>query len=206
MNDKAAIPGFRGLSLRLIDSALLIAIILGVLQYAGWTYRQAYLGGFGIDPSSLDSPGMSVAVEGMAAIMSTVWAWGTACAGLIATAIGCWIFVHWVERKRGNTGPIADRTAIRMIQVGGILLAVTIVLGSGLIAGRKAATNQITVVHQGDVWTYHLGPQTLAGVPVAQSKDTTWLLTKAGVRLIRTADIQLIDGPRFQRVVARVRG
>lgn len=203
MEDKAATPSFRSFSSRLVDSALLIAIVLGVLQYAGWTYRQAYLGSFGMDPSSLDSPGMSIAVEGMAAIMRTVWAWGTACAGLIATAIGCWIFVHRVERKRGNTGPIADRTSIRIIQAGGTLLAVTIVLGSGLIAGRKAATNQIAAVRQGNVWTYHLSQQALAGVPIAQTKDTTWLLTEAGVRLIRMADIQLIDGPRFERVVTK---
>ena len=205
MDDKAAPVGLRHLSLRIIDSALLIAIVLAVLQYAGWTYRQAYLGHFGIDPSSLDSSGMVVAAEGLGAIMSTFWAWFTASMSLIAIAVGTPFFIRRIERKRENRGPIADRNTIRIIQAGGTLLAVAIVLASGLIAGRRAASDRILEVRRGDVWTYHLSQRTFAGVSVAQSKDITWLLTAAGVRLLRTADIQLIDGPRFKALSVKPR-
>jgi hypothetical protein len=50
-------------------------------------------------------------------------------------------------------------------------------------------------VAHNQVWTYRLDRETIADVTLAQTSDTTWLLTKAGVRPIKTADIRLIDGP-----------
>ena len=205
MEDKAISPSVRNLSFRLIDSALLIAIVLGVLQYAGSIYRQAYLKGFSIDPSSLDISSITVAVQGVDAIKTTILALAAGCILLIATAIATWTFIRWVEHRRGNSGPVADRTAVRMIQAGGTVMAIVIVLTSGLIAGRRAAADRFAEVRQGDVWTYHLEREILSGVPVAQSKDTTWLLTKAGIRLIRTNEIQLINGPLFERLARKSR-
>jgi hypothetical protein len=203
MEDKAISPSIRNFPFRVIDSALLIAIVLGVLQYAGSIYRQAYLKSFSIDPSSLDSSSIAVAVEGVGAIKTTIFALAAGGILLIATAIATWAFIRWVEHRRGNSGPVADRTAVRMIQAGGIVMTIVIVLTSGTIAGRRAAAERFVEVGQGEVWNYHLKRETLSGVPVAQGKDTTWLLTKAGIRLVRTAEIRLIDGPLFERLARK---
>lgn len=200
MTEKATSLGFRSLSSRVIDSALLIAIALAVLQYAGWTYRQAYLTRFGIDPSSLESASFAVAVEGLDAILTTIRAWLSASVSLIVTAFVTWRFIRWVENRKGSHDPVANRAAIRMIYAGGTMLAILFILLSGKIAGKIAAADRIVEVHQGQVRTYHLEREILVGVPLAQSKETTWLLTKTGVRLIRTVDIRTIDGPLFQEL------
>lgn len=201
--DQASFTGLRTISLRVVDSALLIAAVLAVLHYAGWTYRQAYLKRFSIDPSSLDSSSVAIAVEGLGAIMSTFFAWIAASLFLFVTGVVMWAFVYWVERRRGNSGPLADQTAILMVQAGGIAFAFLFVLWGGSIAGRKAAEDRIANVQRGEVWTYHLERGIIHGVPVAQGSSTTWLVTEAGVRPIPTADIRLINGPLFDHLVAK---
>lgn len=203
MEEKPAPTGLRNVYLRVIDSALFVAVALAVLQYAGWTYRQAYLKRFSIDPSGLDSSSVAVGVEGLSAIMTTFAAWAIASISLFALAVGTWFFIRWTERRRGNNEPVLDRTAIVMVLAGGIALAVAIVLASGSIAGQKTAEDRIENVRRGETWTYHLEREAIAGVLIAQTKETTWILTTAGVRLVRTSDIRLIDGPLFKGLIAK---
>lgn len=203
MEEKPAPSGLRNVYLRVIDSALFVAVALAVLQYAGWTYRQAYLKRFSIDPSGLDSSSVAVGVEGLGAIMTTFAAWATASLSLFALAVGTWFFIRWVERRRGKNEPVLDRAAILMVLAGSIALAVAIVLASGSIAGRKTAEDRIENVRRGETWTYHLEREAIVGVLITQTKDTTWILTRAGVRLVRTADIRLIDGPLFEGLIGK---
>lgn len=187
--------------LKVVDSALIIAILLAVLNYAGWTYRQAYLKHFSIDPSSLDSSSISIAVDGVGAIGTTFLAWLAASVFLLVSGICMWGVVWFVERKRGNRGPLADQTAIMMAQASGIAFAFLFVIWGGSIAGRWAAEEQIVNIKAGDVWTYHVKGKVIAAVPIAQGSTTTWLLTKAGIRPISTTDIEMIDGPRFDKLI-----
>lgn len=188
---------------RVIDSALLIAIVLAVLHYAGWTYRQAYLKRFSIDPSSLDSSSISIAVDGVGAIGTTFLAWIAASVFLLVAGVCMWVFVWWVERRRGSSGPLADQTAILMAQAGGIAFALLFAIWGGSIAGRWAAEDRIADIKNGDIWIYHLERESIPAVPIAQGGSTTWLLTKAGVRPMPTADIKLIDGPMFDRLLGK---
>lgn len=66
---------------------------------------------------------------------------------------------------------------------------------AGHVAGTIRATDRLENVAHNQAWTYLLERETIADVTLAQTSDTTWLLTKAGVRPIKTADIRLIDGP-----------
>jgi ABC-type Fe3+ transport system permease subunit len=202
MDEKPAPSGLDNVYLRVIDSALLVAIALAVLQYAGWTYRQAYLKRFSIDPSGLDSSSVAVGVEGLGAIMTTFAAWAIASMSLFVLAVCTWFFIRWVERRRGRNEPVLDRTAINMILAGGIAIAIAIVLASGSIAGRRAAEDRIENVRRGETWTYHLDQGAIAGVLIVQTKDTTWILTKDGVRLVRTQDIRSINGPLLDGLLA----
>jgi len=190
----------------IIDSALIIAIVLAVFNYAGWTYRQAYLKRFSIDPSSLDSSSVAIAVDGVGAIGATLIAWIAASTFLFIVGFCMWVFVWWVERRRGSSGPLADQTAILMVQTGAIAFAFLFVLWGGSIAGKWAAEDRIANVQRGEVWTYHLARETIPGVLIAQGSSTTWLLTKAGVRPITTTDIRLIDGPLFDQLTAKQAG
>lgn len=188
---------------RVVDSALIIAIVIAVLNYAGWTYRQAYLKRFSIDPASLDSSSVAIAVDGVGAIGITFFAWIAASVFLLVSGLCMWAFVWWVERRRGSSGPLADQTAVMMGQAGGIAFALLFVIGGGSIAGRWAAEDRIMNVQRGEVWTYHLEREVIPGVLIAQGSSTTWLLTKAGIRPIPTADIRLINGPLFNQLIAK---
>jgi hypothetical protein len=105
---------------RVVDSALIIAIVIAVLNYAGWTYRQAYLQRFSIDPASLDNSSVAIAVDGVGAIGTTFFAWIAASVFLLVSGLCMWALVWWVERRRGSSGPLADHTAVMMGQAGGI--------------------------------------------------------------------------------------
>lgn len=187
----------------IIDSALIIAIVLAIFNYAGWTYRQAYLKRFSIDPSSLDSSSVAIVVDGVGAIGTTLFAWIAASAFLLVVGFCMWVFVWWVERRRGSRGPLADQTAILMFQAGLIAFAFVFVFWGGSIAGRRAAEDRIANVWRGEVWTYHMAREIISGVPIAQGSSTTWLLTKAGVRPIPTTDIRLINGPLFNQLTGK---
>lgn len=50
------------------------------------------------------------------------------------------------------------------------------------------------------MWIYHLEGKQVSGITLGQSNDMTWVLTKEGVRPLKTAEIQLIDGALFNRV------
>lgn len=202
MKDEKGSPKVRAIYERLIDSALVIAVVLAGLQFSGWTYRQAFLKRFSIDPSSLNSSNVAISVEGFTAIVTTFVAWAIASVSLFALAIGAWFFIRWVDRRRGNDGTLTDQTSILMAQVSCFLLVLMIVLASGSIAGREAAGDRIANVRRGEVWTYHLERETVAGVPIAQSDNTLWILTRTGVRLIRTTDVRLINGPLLKKLAA----
>jgi hypothetical protein len=200
--DQAARGGSR-FPFRVVDSALIIAIVIAVLNYAGWTYRQAYLKRFSIDPASLDSSSVAIAVDGVGAIGTTFFAWVAASVFLLVSGLCMWALVWWVERRRGSSGPLADHTAVMMGQAGGIAFALLFVIAGGSVAGRWAAEDRIANVQRGEVWTYHLKREVIPGVLIAQGSSTTWLLTKAGIRPIPTMDIRLIDGPLFDRLAAK---
>lgn len=206
MKDETGASKFGAIYGRLIDSALVIAVVLAVLQFSGWTYRQAFLKRFSIDPSSLSSSNVAISVEGFTAIVTTFVAWAIASVSLFALAVGAWFFIRWVERRRGNGGTLTDQTSILLAQASCFLLALIIVLASGSIAGREAAEDRIANVRRGEIWTYQLERETIAGVPIAQSNDTMWILTKAGVRLVRTTDIRLINGPLLKKLAATSHG
>ncbi len=206
MEDETNMPKPRDAYLRVVDSALLIAVGLAILQFTGWTYQLAYLKRFSIDPSGLGSSNVAIGVEGVTAITSTFAAWANASIAIIVVAGVAWPSVRWFERRRGSKGSLADRTVIRILQAGGMALALVMLIGSGSIAGRKAAADRILNVRRGEVWTYHLKRETIAGVPVAQSQDTTWLLTKGGIRPVRTSEIRLIDGPLLKGLESSVAG
>ncbi len=137
MKDETGASKFGAIYGRLIDSALVIAVVLAVLQFSGWTYRQAFLKRFSIDPSSLSSSNVAISVEGFTAIVTTFVAWAIASVYLFALAVGAWFFIRWVERRRGNGGTLADQTSILLAQASCFLLALIIVLASGSIAGER---------------------------------------------------------------------
>jgi len=180
-----------------VDSALIIAIVIGVFSYAGWTF---YPERFSIDPSSLDASSISVAVDGVGAIEFTLLAWLAACAFLLISGACTWAFVRLVERRRGRHGRLTDRTAVMMAQSAGIAFALLFVLWGGTTAGQWAAEKRILNVRNGDVWHHHLKEEVIRAVPNAQGSTTMWLLTRSGIRPIATTEIRLIDGPLFDRI------
>ncbi|GAA0679007.1 hypothetical protein FHT00_003370 [Sphingomonas insulae] len=190
----------RDLALKVLDSALVIATALAALYFAGWTYRQAYYGRFAIDPTNLGSSNIAVAVEGIGAILTTTGAWLMAILPLLIGAALILLAGRAIDRARGTRPPFFDPLAVFMARIGISTIGVLLIMAAGQVAGTSRAKDRLANVKNDQVWTYHVGTQTIAGVTLAQGGDTTWLLTKAGVRPVKTADIRLIDGPLFTRV------
>lgn len=121
-------PTRRGRPFKFLDSALAIAVVVGILHYAGWTFRLAYLKRFSIDPSGLDASSVSIAVDGVGAIGTTLLAWLAACAFLLIAGACTWAFVSFMERGRGRNGPLADRTTLIIAQAAGIAFGMLFLL------------------------------------------------------------------------------
>lgn len=178
---------------------LLIAAIVAALHYAGWSYRQAFLLRSSIDPSSVNGSTIALGVEGLAAIALAAFEWLIASAWLLlAIVVVVAVCVYW-DRRRGRPIVIdpSSRAVIRWMT---IFAGLGIVAISGTLAGRRAADDRVRNVQRGETWSYHLPKETIEGVLLAQTSELDWVLTCAGVRPLRTADIQQIDGPLFQRV------
>lgn len=192
----------RDFAMRLTDSALVIATAVAALYFAGWTYRQAYYQRFAIDPSSLAGSNVAVAVEGLGAILTTTAAWLTAILPLLLMSALVALVARWVDRRRrlGQVGPYFNRVAIFMVRIGVSTIAILIIMAAGQVAGTMKAKDRIANVRSGKVWTYHLSREIVPGVMIAQSNDTTWLLTEKGIRTLKTSDVTLIDGPLFSAV------
>lgn len=192
----------RDLGLKVFDSALVIATAVAALYFAGWTYRQAFYLRFSIDPSNLAGSNVAVAVEGLGAILTTTAAWLTAILPLLLMSAIIGLVARWIDRRRrlGQVGPYFDRMAIFMVRIGVSTIAILIVMAAGQVAGTMKAKDRVANVRSGKVWIYHLARQIVPGVMIAQSDDTTWLLTEKGIRTLKTSDVILIDGPLFSAV------
>jgi hypothetical protein len=190
------------LSARIIDSALVIATIVAAVNFAGWSYRQAYFGRFSVDPSSLGGSNVAIAVEGFGAIFSTTGEWFKAIFPLLVAALIMMLLARLIDRARAasHATPFFDPLAVFMARVGVSSIAILLVMLGGQVAGTSRAKDRITNIQQGKVWAYHLDREVVPGVMLAQANDLTWLLTCAGVRPIKTSDIRLIDGPLFNFV------
>jgi len=191
-----------GIVSKLIDSAFVIATIAAALYFAGWTYRQSYYGRFAIDPSSLTGSSVAIAVEGAGAIVSTTAAWLLAALPILIAVLLIPLLGYLLDRFRGtsNSGAFFNSLAALMTRVVVSVIAILLVMAAGEVAAASRARARIANVTGDRVWIYHTAGGAIRGVTLAQNGETTWLLTKTGVRPIRTADIQLIDGPLFDAV------
>lgn len=194
----------RELVTKAFDSAFVVATILAAIYFAGWTYRQAYFGRFAIDPTSLGGSNIAVAVEGLGAIITTTGAWLTAILPLLLVTALTLIAGNLIDRTRAasHRPPFFDPLTLFMARVGCGTIVILILVAAGHVAGTIRAKERIGNITRGEVWTYHLAGKQVAGITLAQSNDTTWVLTKEGVRPLKTAEIQLIDGALFNRVAA----
>jgi hypothetical protein len=192
----------RGIVSKLIDSAFVIATIAAALYFAGWTYRQSYYGRFAIDPSSLAGSNVAIAVEGAGAIVSTTAAWLLATLPILIAVLLVPLVGYLLDRFRGTSHGRAffDALAVLMTRVVLCVTAILLVMAAGEVAAVSRAKARVANVASDRVWVYHTAGEAIHGVTLAQNGETTWLLTKGGIRPIRTADIQLIDGPLFDAV------
>ena len=194
-------PG-RDLALKVLDSALVIATVVAALYFAGWTYRQSYYGRFAIDPASLGGSNVAVAVDGIDVILTITGAWLSAILPLLVAALVVLVAGHLADRvwARAHHSPFFDPLATFMAKIGVSSIAVLLIMAAGHVAGMTRAKDRLANVTHGQIWFYHLDRETIGGVTLAQTNDTTWLLTKTGVRPIKTADIRLINGPLMNHV------
>ncbi|GAA0748170.1 MULTISPECIES: hypothetical protein [Sphingomonadaceae] len=192
----------RELVTKAFDSAFVIATILAAIYFAGWTYRQAYFGRFAIDPTNLGGSNIAVAVEGLGAIITTTGAWLTAILPLLIVTALTLIAGKLFDRARAasHRPPFFDPLTLFMARVGCGTIVILIVVAAGHVAGTIRAKDRIGNITRGEVWIYHLEGKQVSGITLGQSNDMTWVLTKEGVRPLKTAEIQLIDGALFNRV------
>lgn len=200
-DDRSNSGSKQSLAVRIADSAMVIAAAGAALYFAGWTYRQTYYLHFGIDPSSLTVSNIAIAVEGLVAILTTFAAWLYAVLPMLVVTAIVMVVAQRIGRKRrpDHNPSVFDQIAMLMGRVGLCTLAGFLVLSAGTIAAKENVKDRFANVRSGKVWTYHLGSRIIAGVMIAQNDGTTWLLTKEGVRALRTSDISLTDGPLFTR-------
>jgi hypothetical protein len=199
-NPSPAQAGSRGSALRLIDPAS-IAVMIAALYFAGWSYYRAYLLRLGLEPAGMGLANLAIGAEGAGAILTTTGMWLWAILPLLFVVLLIVLLDAWRYRKGKGTGWLgADSGTVSLIRAGLLAVAMMIILGSGDIAGRRKAHDQLSLVKDDGGWDFHLPTGALRGVPIAQANDRIWLLTKGGVRPVRIDDIRNIDGPLFEKV------
>jgi len=181
----------------LSDSTLLLAGAAGTLYFAGSEYQQAYYQRFSIDPGVISTSSFTLALDGVKAMLFTstiLFAWIPVVA-IVLMLLG--IAADQFDRRRSSDGKSPrDATTLVMTLAWSLLFAtaLVLVLNSG-DAGASRAADRFRNVHDGKVWDYHLDSETISGVGIGQNPAATWILTKTGVRQVKTDAIRRVDGP-----------
>lgn len=179
------------------DTTLLLAGAAGVLYIAGSEYQQAYYQRFAIDPGVISTSSFTLALDGVNAMLSTtasLLAWiPLVMICLMLLAIGA----DWLDKRLSPAdGAPRNATTLVMTLAWSLLgaTAIVLVLNSG-DAGASGAGARFRNVREGKVWDYHLDSETISGIAIGQNPGATWILTKVGIRQVKTEAIRRIDGP-----------
>ncbi|OAN57192.1 hypothetical protein A7X12_08180 [Sphingomonas sp. TDK1] len=173
----------------------------GLFYFAGWSYEQAYYMRFAIDPSIISTSSLTLALDGVRALIfsiATMAPWMMIGAVLLMLLA---VSAEWLDRRYFPARSTRNLTSfgitlfLSLLGITGLML----LLGSNS-AGARTAGDRIRNVREGNVWNYHLDSETLSGVAIGQNAQASWILTKAGVRQIKTDAIRTIDGPLLKRV------
>jgi hypothetical protein len=205
MASTARSPGTtRSLLASVADSAFIIAIAGAVFYFAGSTFRHAYYTRFGINPALLPNTNVGVALEGANAILFTAGAWFGAFFPLLVVISLVTLVGAYLDKRRvaASAIPIYIGVATIAVRLIGAVLILTIIAFAGTIAGASQAKDRFNNLRQGKVWTYHLEQDVVSGLAVGQTVEATWVLTKDGVRQLKTSAIRRVDGPLFNLVSA----
>lgn len=191
--------GIGGLTRRLFDSALFIAIAGGAASFAGWTSRMAYFRHFGLDPSVSDVTAVAIGSEGLIAIVTVFFSWLAFILPATLVAIGVFVIASRIRRRRSHAAKShrIDRVATGFGNALSISALLIVMFAAGTIDGQRRAKDLVTARDAGNVLSYHLAGTVVRGLAITETDDRIWLLTQSGVQIVKADEVRLIDGPLY---------
>lgn len=171
------------------NAALLITVVGACFAFSGFTYYQELFNNFGLKPFAIELSNVDITAYGAYAVTWTIWSlvkahWlkfvltiaaATIIGGVLALCAHRW---PWLNRYLNRARPQIEaigRINSRVLW----LMAAFLALGIGFSAGGTAAKQDIAYFNkarQRPLNCYKIKDRTIAGVPLAQDKDTIILV------------------------------
>lgn len=186
------------------NAALLITVVGACFAFSGFTYYHDLFSNFGLKPFAIELSNADITAYGAFAVMWTIWSlvkahWlkfvltiavATIIGGALAICAHRW---SWLNRHINRARPHLEavgRINSRLLWLMIACLAVVI----GFTAGSTAAKQDIAYFNKARQrpWNcYKIKDRIIAGVPLAQDKDTIILIRPSSTILLQFDEIEI---------------